>query len=332
MTGPAIIVTGGAGFVGSHACKALSAAGFRPVTVDNLSTGHADAVKWGPLEKVDVRDRVALVDVMRRHDAAAVMHFAAFAVISDSIAHPDAYYDNNVGGLISLLAAMKETGIGRLVFSSSCATYGIPDQLPIRESVRQLPINPYGWTKLMGERIILDHAAAFGFRHALLRYFNAAGADPEGELSERHDPETRLIPLALMSAAGTRPALKVYGTDYATPDGTCIRDYIHVADLGDAHVKALGHLLDAGASLAVNLGTGQGRSIREVCAAIARVTGRIVPVEDALRREGDPPELVADPSEARCLLGFTARRSDLDTIVRDAAPHFGLTVRGGADA
>lgn len=332
MTGPAIIVTGGAGFVGSHACKALSAAGFRPVTVDNLSTGHADAVKWGPLEKVDVRDRAALVDVMRRHDAAAVMHFAAFAVISDSIAHPDAYYDNNVGGLISLLAAMKETGIGRLVFSSSCATYGIPDKLPIRETVRQLPINPYGWTKLMGERIILDHAAAFGLRHALLRYFNAAGADPEGELSERHDPETRLIPLALMSAAGTRPALKVYGTDYATPDGTCIRDYIHVADLADAHVRALGHLLDGGASLAVNLGTGQGRSIREVCAAIARVTGRIVPVEDALRREGDPPELVADPSEARRLLGFTARRSDLDTIVRDAAPHFGLTVRGGADA
>ena len=332
MTGPAIVVTGGAGFVGSHACNALNAAGYRPITVDNLSTGHADAVKWGPLERLDVRDRAGLVDVMRRYDAAAVMHFAAFAVISDSIAHPDKYYDNNVSGLVSLLAAMKETGIGRLVFSSSCATYGIPDQLPIRETVRQIPINPYGWTKLMGERIILDHAAAFGLRHGLLRYFNAAGADPEGELSERHDPETRLIPLALMSAAGTRPALKVYGTDYATPDGTCIRDYIHVADLADAHVRALGHLLDGGTSLAVNLGTGQGRSIREVCAAIARVTRRIVPVEDALRREGDPPELVADPSEARRLLGFRAIRSDIDTIVRDAAPHFGLDVSGGSDA
>lgn len=332
MTGPAIIVTGGAGFVGSHACKALKAAGYRPVTVDNLSTGHADAVKWGPLERIDVRDRVGLVEVMRRHDAVAVMHFAAFAVISDSIAHPDRYYDNNVCGLVSLLAAMNKTGIGRLVFSSSCASYGIPDHLPIRETTRQVPINPYGWTKLMGERIILDHSAAFGLRHALLRYFNAAGADPEGELSERHDPETRLIPLALMSAAGTRPALKIYGTDYATPDGTCIRDYIHVADLADAHVRALGHLLGGGASMAVNLGTGQGRSIREVCAAIARVTGRVVPIADAPRREGDPPELVADPGAARRLLGFTALRSDIDTIVRDAAPHFGLTVRGGADA
>ncbi|NKX45654.1 UDP-glucose 4-epimerase GalE [Roseicyclus persicicus] len=332
MAAPAVLVTGGAGFVGSHACKALAAAGYLPVTVDNLSTGHADAVKWGPLERVDVRDRAGVEAALRRHGAQAVMHFAAFAVVAESVAHPDRYYDNNVGGLIALLAAMRAAGVGRLVFSSSCATYGVPPQLPIREDSPQAPINPYGRTKLMGEQMIRDHAAAFGLRFALLRYFNAAGADPGGELSERHDPETRLIPLALMAAAGTHPALKVYGTDYATPDGTCIRDYIHVADLAEAHLRALRHLEAGGEDLALNLGTGQGRSIREVCAAVARLTGKTVPVEDAPRRPGDPPELVADPSEAARLLRFRARMSDLDSIVRDAAPHFGLEVRHGCDA
>ena len=327
MAATAVIVTGGAGFVGSHACKALAASGYLPVTVDNLSTGHADAVKWGPLEQIDVRDRSALADVLRRHKATAVMHFAAFAVVADSIARPDQYYDNNVGGLISLLAAMKTTGIDRLVFSSSCATYGIPPSVPIREDAPQVPINPYGWTKLMGEQMIRDQAQAFGLRYAILRYFNAAGADPEGELSERHDPETRLIPLALMAAAGTHPGLKVYGTDYDTPDGTCIRDYIHVSDLAAAHLKALRHLELGGEPLALNLGTGRGQSIREVCASVARVTGRTVPSADAPRRPGDPPALVADPSSAQRKLDFRATRSDLDTIVRDAAPHFGLALR-----
>jgi len=332
MAAPAVIVTGGAGFVGSHACKALAAAGYLPVTVDNLSTGHADAVKWGPLERVDVRDRAGVEAVLRRHGAQAVMHFAAFAVVAESVAHPDRYHDNNVGGLIALLAAMKAAGVGRLVFSSSCATYGVPAALPIREDSPQAPINPYGRTKLMGEWMIRDQAAAHGLRFAILRYFNAAGADPEGELSERHDPETRLIPLALMAAAGTHPPLKVLGTDYDTADGTCIRDYIHVTDLADAHLRALRHLEAGGAELVLNLGTGQGRSIRDVCAAVARVTGRAVPVEDAPRRPGDPPELVADPSEAERLLGFRARLSDLDTIVRHAAPHFRLEVGDDVDA
>ena len=272
MAAPAVIVTGGAGFVGSHACKALAAAGYLPVTVDNLSTGHADAVKWGPLERVDVRDRAGVEAVLRRHGAQAVMHFAAFAVVAESVAHPDRYHDNNVGGLIALLAAMKAAGVGRLVFSSSCATYGVPAALPIREDSPQAPINPYGRTKLMGEWMIRDQAAAHGLRFAILRYFNAAGADPEGELSERHDPETRLIPLALMAAAGTHPPLKVLGTDYDTADGTCIRDYIHVTDLADAHLRALRHLGRGRELWLLNSGRGS-RSIRDVCAAVARVTG-----------------------------------------------------------
>ncbi|MBY6199752.1 UDP-glucose 4-epimerase GalE [Maritalea mobilis] len=331
MSGDPIIVTGGAGFIGSHACKHLAAAGFLPVTVDNLSTGHADAVKWGPLEKLDVRDADALAAVIRKHGARSVMHFAAFAVVADSVHAPDLYYDNNVGGLAGVLAAMKATGVDRLVFSSSCASYGVPDTVPIDEETPQNPINPYGRTKFFGEHMIRDQAAAYGLRHVMLRYFNAAGADPEGELSERHDPETRLIPLALMAASGQGAPLKLFGTDYDTPDGTCIRDYIHVTDLAEAHLRALNHLLGGGDDLILNLGTGQGTSIRQVCDAIARVTGRDVPLVEAPRRAGDPPTLVADPSLARKRLGFAPRLSEIDRIVRDAAPHFGLMPKTHVD-
>ena len=215
MPRAAIIVTGGAGFIGSHACKSLAEAGYLPVTIDNLRTGHADAVQWGPLERMDIRDTDALEAVMRRHQARAVMHFAACAYVGESVAKPDLYYDNNVGGMISLLAAMKAAGVGQLIFSSSCATYGIPDTLPIRETTPQNPINPYGRTKLIGEMMVRDHATAYGLRYVVLRYFNAAGADPEGRLRERHDPETHLIPLALMAAAGTGPALRVFAASVA---------------------------------------------------------------------------------------------------------------------
>jgi UDP-arabinose 4-epimerase len=319
-----IIVTGGAGFIGSHFCKVLAGQGYLPVTVDNLSTGHADAVKWGPLEQIDVRDATALSAVIAKYGARSVLHFAAFAVVADSVSEPCHYYDNNVGGLIGVLAAMKSAGIDRLVFSSSCATYGIPDHLPISETSPQSPINPYGRTKLFGEAMVRDQSAACGLRFAILRYFNAAGADPEGELAERHDPETRLIPLALMAAAGSGPPLRLLGTDYDTPDGTCIRDYIHVTDLAVAHHAALRHLEDGGDDLILNLGTGQGASVREVCDAVQRITGAVVPLEEAPRRQGDPPVLVADASEAARRLGIRPRMSDLDTIIRHAAPHFGF--------
>ena len=323
MTRTPVIVTGGAGYIGSHACKALAAAGFLPVTVDNLCRGHADAVKWGPLERLDLRDTAGVEAVLRRYRAESVMHFAGFAYVGESIAAPDLYYDTNVGGLISLLAAMRRAGAGALVFSSSCASYGIPERVPIRESDPQNPVNPYGRTKLVGEMMIRDQAAAYGLRPVLLRYFNAAGADPEGELAERHDPETRLIPLALRAAAGSAPPLRIMGTDYPTPDGTCIRDYIHVTDLAEAHLLALRHLQSGGGALALNLGTGQGLSVREVCAAVERVTGRPVPVTEGPRRPGDPPALVADPAEAARQLGFVPRHSDIDTILRDAARPLG---------
>lgn len=331
MSGRPIIVTGGAGFIGSHACKSLAEAGYLPVTIDNLLTGHADAVKWGPLEQIDIRDTDATADVLRRYKPSTVIHFAACAYVGESVTAPDLYYDNNVRGMISLLAAMKSEQIKTLVFSSSCATYGIPDVLPIRETTPQKPINPYGRTKLIGEMMVRDHSAAFGLRYVMLRYFNAAGSDLEGQLSERHDPETHLIPIALMAAAGTLDQLKIFGTDYDTPDGTCIRDYIHVSDLAEAHRLALVYLEQARENLEVNLGSGEGSSILDITRAIARVTGRPVPCIHALRRAGDPAELVAATAKAKRFLGFSTRHSDIESIIRDAAPHFGLEVRHGVD-
>jgi UDP-arabinose 4-epimerase len=321
-TKPAVLVTGGAGFIGSHTCKALFENGYTPVAFDNLTTGHADAVRYGPLVKGDVRDADAVQAALQAHGAQAVLHFAARAYVGESVRMPLAYHDNNIGGMIGLLQGCAAAGVERVVLSSSCATYGVPATLPIREDCPQNPINPYGYTKLVCERMLAEQAAATGLRYAALRYFNAAGADPSGVLGERHDPETHLIPLALQAAFGTGPALSVFGTDYPTEDGTCIRDYIHVADLARAHVLALDHLLQGGASLCVNLGTGQGVSVRMIIRAIEAMTGQPLPVVYAPRRAGDPPSLVADPAQAHALLGFRTSQSDITTILRDAAPWF----------
>lgn len=322
-----VLVTGGAGFIGSHACKALSRAGIRPVCVDSLATGHAEAVKWGPLYKVDLRDADALADVFERERPGAVLHFAASAYLGESVKDPGLYYDNNVVGMLRLLDACRVYGVEKLVFSSSCATYGIPDAVPIYEGMRQSPINPYGRTKLIGEEMLRDYASAYGMRSVCLRYFNAAGADAAGEIFENHDPETHLIPLALMATSGQLPPLKIFGTDYPTPDGTCIRDYIHVTDLAEAHVAALQYLNYGGTSDTFNLGTGRGYSILEIADEIRAAFGRELPWIPAERRPGDPPELVADTSKAARVLGFSPRVSKMATILRDAGPTFGLDIR-----
>lgn len=325
MTGRTpVLVTGGAGFIGSHTCKALAAVGYRPVVFDNLSTGHADAVCFGPLVKGDLRDRAKIQAAIKEHNVTAILHFAASAYVGESVVDPGAYYDNNVGGMIALLGAAQETGIEKFVFSSSCATYGIPETLPIVETTAQNPINPYGRTKLIGEQMLSDYAASSGLKYAALRYFNAAGADPDGQLGERHDPETHLIPLALMTAAGQRNVLSIFGDDYPTKDSTCIRDYIHVTDLARAHVLALDHLMAAKPSVCLNLGSGQGHSIREIVHEIESMTGRALPVRMEPRRAGDPASLTADPSLAAEILGFRAENSDLKQIINDAAPWFGL--------
>jgi len=318
-----ILVTGGAGYIGSHCCKALHRAGRTPVVYDNLSRGHADAVRWGPLVVGDMRDEALLTQTLREHRIEAVIHFAALAYVGESVGAPETYYANNVGGMIALVNAMRQAGVGQIVFSSSCATYGTPDTLPIREDAPQRPINPYGRTKLICEWMLRDAAAAHGLRYAALRYFNAAGADPEGEIGERHDPETHILPLALMAASGQAPPLQIFGTDYPTADGTCIRDYIHVTDLARAHLLALEHLARRGENLALNLGTGVGASVRQVVAAVERATDRKVPLTEAPRRAGDPAELTADPARAAELLGFTAHYRDLEEIAVHAAPWFG---------
>ncbi|TMM54779.1 UDP-glucose 4-epimerase GalE [Sulfitobacter sabulilitoris] len=321
---PRICVTGGAGYIGSHVCKALSARGHVPLTLDNLSTGTRQNVSWGPLAQVDLRDGTAVARTLRAHQITTVLHFAASAYVGESVTDPGKYYDNNVGGMIALLRACGMTGVRQVIFSSSCATYGIPDQCPVTEDSVQRPINPYGRSKLMCEDILTDMAGQYGFGFAMLRYFNVAGADPDGQLRERHTPETHLIPLALMTAAGQRGEMQIFGNDYDTPDGTCIRDYIHVSDLAQGHLQALSYLDQGGAPLAVNLGSGQGYSNLEVLRAVSRATGRPVPTRMMPRRRGDPPVLVADAGLARAILGFAPRRSDLATIVGDAARSFGL--------
>ncbi len=322
----AVLVTGGAGYIGSHACKALAAAGYRPVVFDNLSRGHREAVRWGPLVEGELADGALLSAAIDRYRVAAVMHFAAYAYVGELVADPALYYRNNLNGTLSLLDAMRETGVDKIVFSSTCATYGIPAGVPISETAPQLPVNPYGETKLAIERALHWYGEAYGMRSVSLRYFNAAGADPEGEIGERHDPETHLVPLVLQAALGRRPHVEIYGTDYPTPDGTAIRDYIHVRDLATAHLRALEHLYAGRGSAALNLGTGSGHSVREVIAAAEAVSGRPVPWCPAPRRPGDPPALVADPSRAAELLGWRAELSDLETIMRTAlAWHRGRT-------
>ena len=314
----AILVTGGAGYVGSHACKALAGAGYRPIVYDNLSRGHREAVRWGPLIEGDLNDTDQVAAALQTHRVTAVMHFAAYAYVGESVGEPATYYRNNVGGTLALLEAMRRTGTATIVFSSTCAVYGSPERLPIDEATPKLPLNPYGETKLAVERALHWYAGAYGLRFAALRYFNAAGADPEGEIGEDHDPETHLIPRVLRAALGTGELVEIYGSDYPTADGTAIRDYIHVADLGDAHVRALGYLGAGGENGAMNLGTGEGCSVRQVIAAVERIAGRAVPFREAARRPGDPPELVADPALARARLGWEPHHSDLDTIIRTA--------------
>jgi UDP-glucose-4-epimerase GalE len=313
-----VLVTGGAGYIGSHTCKALAAAGYMPVTMDNLVFGHRWAVRWGPFEQADLADREAVERILRRHDIGAVIHFAAYAYVGESMADPGKYFRNNVANTLNLLEAMRVAGVGRIVFSSTCATYGIPEAVPIGEDHPQRPVNPYGESKLFVERALHWHGVAHGLRWTALRYFNAAGADPDGEIGEDHQPETHLIPLAIETALGRRRELLVMGTDYPTPDGTAIRDYIHVADLADAHVRALRHLEANGISGALNLGTGHGHSVREVVAMVERVSGRQVNARNAPRRAGDPPALVAAPGRATELLAWEPRWSSLQSIVQTA--------------
>lgn len=313
-----VLVTGGAGYVGSHVAKALSAAGFTPVTVDNLERGNEIAVKWGPLEKVDLLDADGLSGVFARYSPVAVLHFAAYAYVGESMTDPYKYYRNNVGGTLNLLEAMRRADCHRIVFSSTCATYGLPDAVPISEETPQNPVNPYGQSKLMAERILAGADVSHDLRHICLRYFNAAGADPDGEIGEMHDPETHLIPMVLLAAAGMLPEISIFGDDYDTPDGTCIRDYIHVSDLATAHVLALRWLLDGKPSRCFNLGNGNGASVLDVIRTAEKVTGRDIPYKMAGRRPGDPPILVADASRAAKELGWTPRRGDLDTMITDA--------------
>ena len=314
---PNILVTGGAGYVGSHACKALAASGLNPVAYDNLMTGHDWAVRWGPLEKGDILDSARLDQVFDVYQPSAILHFAAFAYVGESVEHPSRYYTNNVSGTLNLLNAMRRHDVNQIVFSSTCATYGIPEEVPILEVHPQKPINPYGSSKLMVERILADYAAAYGLRSISLRYFNAAGADLAGQIGEDHNPETHLIPLVLSAANGGDP-ISIYGTNYDTPDGTCVRDYIHVSDLADAHVLALKALQEQCNRPSYNLGTGNGYSVREVIASAEAVTGQRVRVKEGPRRAGDPPRLVADPSRARTELGWRTHYSDLDQIIATA--------------
>lgn len=312
-----ILVVGGAGYIGSHACKAIAEAGMEPVVYDNLVYGHRDLVLWGPFEEGDILDQARLEEALETHKPDAVMHFAAFAYVGESVVKPEIYYRNNLTGTLTLLEAMRAKGVDTIVFSSTCATYGIPKSLPITEETPQNPINPYGATKMIIERVLVDYGVAHGLKWAALRYFNAAGADPEGRIGEAHDPETHLIPLILDAASGRRENITVFGTDYDTQDGTCIRDYIHVDDLADAHVLAIDYL-QSGDPTVFNLGNGNGFSVREVIDAVERVTGCAVPVVEGERRAGDPAALVSDARKAREVLGWNPKLTTIDEIVATA--------------
>jgi UDP-glucose 4-epimerase len=312
-----VLVTGGAGYVGSHTCLRLAEAGFTPVVYDNLSNGHETFAQWGPFERGDIRDAARLDEVFAKHRPAAVLHFAALIEVGESVKHPGRFFENNVAGAISLIEAARRADVNALVFSSTCATYGEPVRVPMDEAHPQAPLNPYGRSKLMVEQALADYDRYAGFRSVALRYFNAAGADPEGRIGERHDPETHAIPLAIEAAMGRRKGFLLFGTDYDTRDGTCVRDYIHVLDLADAHVLALKRLLDGGPTDVFNLGTGTGTTVRELIAAIAAVSGKPFEVTETARREGDAPVLVADNRKAREVLGWSPKL-DLDAIVRSA--------------
>lgn len=311
-----ILVTGGAGYIGSHTCKLLALAGYEPVTYDNLSTGFADAVRWGPLVIGNLHDTQKLSDALGKYQPLAVIHFAASAYVGESVTNPFKYYQNNVGGTLSLLQAMRSQHIENIVFSSTCATYGMPDLRVINEECPQIPINPYGQSKLMIEKILGDLADQSQLKHICLRYFNAAGDDRDGQIGERHEPETHLIPLAIQSASGG-PSLKVFGTDFATSDGTAVRDYIHVEDLGRAHILAVEHLLMGGKSEYLNLGTGQGHSVRQIISTL-KALGIEVQSIDNSRRAGDPAYLVADSTKAKKVLNWQAQYTHIEDILKTA--------------
>ena len=313
-----VLVTGGAGYIGSHAAKVLARSGFRPVVLDNLTRGHAESVKWGPLVEGDIADGSLVRTVVRQYSIRAAMHFAALAYVDESVRSPRNYFQNNVQGSLNLFDALVDSGVRNIVFSSTCATYGIPESVPISESNVQRPVNPYGESKLFVERVLDWYGKAYGLNWSALRYFNAAGADEDGEIGEDHDPETHIIPRAILAALGSVPELQVFGTDYPTPDGTAVRDYIHVTDLAEAHVLALKHLLNGGESQAINLGTGTGHSVMEVIRAVEELSGLRVPRRIADRRPGDPPMLVASNARASEILGWSPKHSDLETIVRTA--------------
>ena len=312
-----MLVTGGAGYIGSHACKALHRAGYTVVVYDSLVAGHREAVRYGELVEGDITDPDAVRDALERHRIGAVMHFAAFLDVGESVREPARYYRNNVVGALTVLEAMGRCGVPYFVFSSTCATFGEPVETPIAETHPQHPINSYGETKLAVERALPHFERGCGIRWAALRYFNAAGADPEGELGEHHSPEIHLIPRAIEAATGG-PGLQVFGDDYPTPDGTCLRDYIHVSDLADAHVLALEAIVETGQSVAYNLGTGHPHSVREVIETVERVVGHPVKHSLAPRRAGDPAVLYAAPQKAQSQLHWKPRFADLESIVRTA--------------
>ncbi|HXU82411.1 MAG TPA: UDP-glucose 4-epimerase GalE [Polyangia bacterium] len=313
-----VLLVGGAGYIGAHTAKYLAGQGYLPVVYDNLSRGHREVVKWGPLEIGDIADGPRLVEVLTKHAPVAVLHFAALAYVGESVTDPALYYRTNVAGTLSLLEAMRATGVNKIVFSSTCATYGVPRSVPIVEESSQNPINPYGRTKLMVEQVLADYGAAYDLKSMCLRYFNAAGADPDGEVGEDHEPETHLIPLVLEVAAGRRPSVDINGNDYPTPDGTCVRDFIHVTDLAQAHFLAVRHLVAGGASMNLNLGNGTGYSVRQVIDAAERVTGQKIAVVHRPRRPGDPPELVGSAEKARAVLGWRPEYASIDSIIGTA--------------
>ncbi len=318
VLGRTILVTGGAGYVGSHVCKALAAEGFHPVAVDCLSHGHESAVKWGPLERVDLTDEAGLKAVIRQHRPVGVMHLADLCDVGESVTDPARYYRNNLVGGLNLLKAMLDQGVRSIVFSSSCAIYGAPEKVPIPEAQAKVPTTPYGVSKLVVEHMLRDFGMAYGIGHVCLRYFNAAGADPDGEIGESHRPETHVIPLAIETALGGRSHFEIFGTDYETPDGTAVRDFVHVSDLAAAHVSALRYLSEGGRSAALNLGTGQGHSVKQIVAAVERFSGRAVPVKKGRRRTGDASILVADASRAFRVLGWAPKYTTLDDIIPTA--------------
>jgi UDP-glucose-4-epimerase GalE len=313
-----ILVTGGAGYIGSHTAKRLSQAGFEPVTIDDLSAGYRWAVKWGPFINGDIGDQKLIRAVVVEYHVQAVMHFAAHTYVGESVVSPRKYFRNNVAATLNMLDTLIDCSVKHVIFSSSCATYGNPERVPIAESHSQKPVNPYGESKLMIERILHWYDNAYGIKAACLRYFNAAGADADGDLGEMHAPETHLIPLVMLAAMGASDSVSVFGADYPTPDGTAIRDYTHVCDLADAHVLALEYLLNGGASVELNLGTGRGHSVLEVIRTVEEVSGCPVPIRSSERRPGDPPMLVADAVKAAEVLNWRPRLGDLREIVRTA--------------